>query len=192
MKRVVLFVMLCLCCALAQENEAAAEGVADANVAPPPSQQGSVFWGSLNGALSLNFVDYSGVRIAGTLNAGFGWFHLGAGYAYTPGSVSADGVDGDLDIGNVFGRLGVCFHQGAQLMAAGLHFGSSTLSGSLSIDGEEVGGSGSVFHMGVYGEYNFFLAENLALNVLLRTDYLFADEAYTKLYDLGAGLSLFF
>ena len=141
---------------------------------------------------SNNFITYSGVRIAGTVNAGLGWFHIGAGYAFTPGTVSYSDVEGELNIGNVFGRLGVCFHRDDQLMATGIHLGSSTLSGDLSIDGQNVGGSGSVFHMGVYGEYILLLSESIGINVLLRTDYLFFGGAYTKLYDLGAGLSLFF
>lgn len=151
------------------------------------------FWGTVNASWSMNFTDFNGLRIGGTLNAGLGWFHLGAGYAYTPGNLSYDDIEGDFNISNIFGMIGVRYADGSgQSWATGIHLGSGALSVDVEDEEAELSGSVTVFQYGVYGDYNLPLSESLAFNIHLRTDYLTSSGATTKLYGLGVGLTFYF
>ncbi len=151
------------------------------------------FWGTVNGAWSMNFTDFNGLRIGGTLNAGLGWFHLGAGYAFTPGRLSYEDVDGDFNISHFFGMIGIRYADvNGHSAASGIHLGGSSLMADLEDDEQAMNGNITVFHYGVYGDYNLSLSESLAFNIHIRTDYMTLDGVSTKLYGLGVGLTFFF
>lgn len=191
MRRVVVLLLLVLVAVQATKPEPTEGEVSQKTGAPAGGEGDYLFWGALNGVASVDFRQFSGLRFAGSVNWGFGWFHLGAGYAYTMGSVSNVLTIREVDYGNFFAMFGLCFENPDHVTTCGVHIGPARLEETLSLE-EESAGPLEVMLVGMYCDFALELSENLALSLMLRTDHILSDAFYYHLYGVGAGLDYFF
>jgi hypothetical protein len=190
MRRVVVLLLLDLVAVQAAKPEPTEGAVSQKTGVPADGERDYLFWGALNGVASVDFQQFTGLRFAGSVNWGFGWFHLGAGYAYTRGSVSNVLSIREVDYGNFFAMFGLCFEHPDHVTTCGVHIGPARLEETLSLD-EESDGPFEIMLVGMYCDFALELSENLALSLTLRTDHILS-EVYYHLYGVGAGLGYFF
>jgi hypothetical protein len=144
---------------------------------------------AVHGGVGTDFAGYFGGGGGATLSwlPGGGGFYLGAGYNYTGGHASAEGVSGDLHLSQFMGLIGYGAIAPDSVMAVGFHLGLATLGGTLTADEETASGSASVFCMGVVGLVDYLLGDMGGIHFEVRTSYLLAEGAYSKLYSLHVG-----
>jgi hypothetical protein len=183
MKYVVLTFLLFTSVACFSAEEAV--GAVEVELYKPPFET----WLAVHGGLSSDFAGYFGWCGGATFNwiSGGNGVYLGAGYTYTGGGGSSGGISGDIFFNQFMGLIGYGTFEADTAMAFGLHFGLTTLSGTLTQEEETESGSASVFGMGVAGIVNFLLGDSGGIHFEIRTSYLMGKDAYCKLYSLHVG-----